>query len=105
MTKASPFVPYFMPYGQTRDFPQKFQPRAESSSMSHWQNCYSPLDSEDENEASDQRDFPKLSFGVKLEFSLAALPISRQDHEPATRQQVFILDDLDNATNQMRHIA
>jgi hypothetical protein len=51
--------------------------------MSHWQKCYSPLDIEEENEASDQRDFPKLSFGVELEFCLAALPLPRKDHEPA----------------------
>jgi hypothetical protein len=50
--------------------------------MSHWKNYYSPLDSEDEDEASNQRNFPKLSFGVELEFSLAALPLTREDHEP-----------------------
>lgn len=81
-----------MPYGPVL-FPRKLHPRVETTNMSHWQNCYSPLNSQDENEASNQRDFPKLSFGVELEFSLAALPLTRKDHEPADGRQVFILDD------------
>jgi hypothetical protein len=79
---------------------RKLHPREETTNMSLWQNFHSPLDSEDENPAADQRDFPKLFFGVELEFSLAALPLTRKDHEPTDGRQVFILDDGNIATKE-----
>lgn len=68
--------------------------------MSPWQYVYSPLD--DENGKLDCKlgEFPKLSFGIELEFSLAALPFDVEDLEVPDGRKVYGIIGEDGGPNQ-----
>jgi hypothetical protein len=90
--------------------------------MSPWQYVYSPLDDgEYDKPGSYRRTFPKLSFGVELEFSLATLSRDREDPEPDGRQvhgiaeikkpdpsspgRISLFRRIERANNTQRHLA
>jgi hypothetical protein len=90
--------------------------------MSPWQYAFSPLDGgEDEKPGSYPRNFPRLSFGVELEFSLATLSRDREDPEPDGRQvygiaeiekpdssslgRISLFRRIERADNTQRHLA
>jgi Putative amidoligase enzyme len=68
--------------------------------MSPWQYIYSPLDDGNGKLDCKPGEFPKLSFGVELEFSLAALPFDVKDREAPDGREVYGIIEEEGGPNQ-----